>query len=187
MFWRNPDTGNQWLRPGQAGIPVVRQGRFEKKVMLSVWWNFEGVVHWELVPDGKAVNGSLYAEQLERMHGALQERYPRMIRQNRILLQQDNATPHTSRIAKQKLDELEGIEVLPHPPYSPGLAPSDYHLFRSMAHFLRGRRFNNLNEVRGGIQEFFNSKDRDFYQRGIEQLADRWLKCVEANGLYFEE
>ena len=38
-----------------------------------------------------------------------------------------------------------------------------------------------------GIQEFFASKDRNWYQKGIEQLADRWLKCIEAGGLYFEE
>lgn len=46
IFLRNPDTGNQWLRPGQTGTPVVRRGRFEKKVMLCVWWNFEGIGNW---------------------------------------------------------------------------------------------------------------------------------------------
>jgi hypothetical protein len=28
-------------------------------------------------------------------------------------------------------------EVLPHPPYSPGIAPSDYHLFRAMDNFMQ--------------------------------------------------
>jgi hypothetical protein len=56
-----------------------------------------------------------------------------------------------------------------------------------MAHFLREPQFNSVSEVEEGIQEFFNSKDRDWFRRGIEQLADRWLKCVESDGLYFEE
>ncbi len=60
-------------------------------------------------------------------------------------------------------------------------------MFRSMAHFLREPQFNSVSEVEEGIQEFFNSKDRDWFRRGIEQLADRWLKCVESDGLYFEE
>jgi histone-lysine N-methyltransferase SETMAR len=187
IFLRNPDTGNQWLQPGQVGTPVVRRGRFEKKVMLCVWWNVEGVVHWELVPAGRAVNGKLYVEQLERVHEALRQRYPSMIRRNQILLQQDNAPAHTSRTTKEKIEELDGVDVLPHPPYSPDLAPSDYHMFRSMAHFLRGRRFNNTDELEDGIREFFASKDREWYRRGIEQLADRWLNVINADGLYFEE
>ena len=38
--------------------------------------------------------------------------------------------PHTSLVTRKKLLKL-GWEVMPHPPYSPDLAPSDYHLFRS--------------------------------------------------------
>jgi hypothetical protein len=52
-----------------------------------------------------------------------------------VLLQQDNTKPHTAAATKKKCEELE-LELLPHPAYSPDLAPSDYYLFRSMAHFL---------------------------------------------------
>src|SRR3954469_23682395 len=45
-------------------------------------------------------------------------------------LQHDNARPHTVKMTKEKLQAL-GWEVLPHPPYSPDLAPSDFHLFRN--------------------------------------------------------
>ncbi|EFN78228.1 Histone-lysine N-methyltransferase SETMAR, partial [Harpegnathos saltator] len=48
---------------------------------------------------------------------------------------QDNARPHTSIVTRQKFREL-GWEVLMHPPYSPDLAPSDYHLFLSLQNFL---------------------------------------------------
>ena len=149
--------------------------------MLCVWWNVEGVVHWELVPAGRAVNGELY---VERVHEALRRHYPSMIRRNQILLQQDNAPVHTSKMTKEKIEELDGVDVLPHPPYSPDLAPSDYHMFRSIAHFLG---FNNTGELEDGIREFFASKDREWYRRRIEQLADRWLNVVNADGLYFEE
>ena len=64
----------------------VRRGRFDKKVMLCVWWNFEGVVHFELVPDGPAVNSDLYFEQLERMYAALEQIYPAEVNQRRALL-----------------------------------------------------------------------------------------------------
>ena len=44
IFFRNPNKENQWLYPGMPAQPVVKQGRFDCKVMLCVWWNFEGLV-----------------------------------------------------------------------------------------------------------------------------------------------
>ena len=88
---------------------------------------------------------------------------------------------------KRKIQELEGIEVIPHPAYSPDLAPSDYHMFRSLSHFLQGRRFGSEEEVKNGIAEFFASKKPEWYRHGIEQLAERWLRDIESDGLYFED
>jgi histone-lysine N-methyltransferase SETMAR len=187
VFFRNSNGGKQWLQPGQPAQQVVSSGRFEKKVMLCVWWNYEGPVHWELVPDGRAIDGNLYADQLQRVLDALSTRYPALLNRGRAILQHDNAPAHTSRRVKQKIQELQGIEVIPHPAYSPDLAPSDYHLFRSLSHFLRGRRFSSEEEVKTGIAEFFASKTPDWYRHGIEQLAERWLRVIENDGLYFEE
>jgi hypothetical protein len=47
---------------------------------------------------------------------------------------------HTRRSKNfRKIEELQAIELLPHPAFSPNLEPSDYYLFRSMAQFLRGK------------------------------------------------
>ncbi|CAF1683781.1 unnamed protein product [Rotaria magnacalcarata] len=85
----------------------------------------------------------------------------------------------------QKL--LDGIEVLPHPTYSPDLAPSDYGLFRSMVHFFRGRRFETFDQVEAVCRELFESKEPHWYRDQIRQLAERWRKVIENDGLYFEE
>ena len=47
-----------------------------------------------------------------------------------------------------KIKELDGIELLPHHSYSPDLAPSDDCLFRSMVHFLRGRKFKDVEDCK---------------------------------------
>ena len=172
VYYRNPDMRKQWLDPGQPANPVVKLKSFERKVMLCVWWNFEGVIHFELVPEGQAINAVLYTQQLDRMYAALVARYPALVNRKRVLLQQDNARPHTAQLTQEKIEELEGIELLPHPAYSPDLAPSDYHLFRSMSHFLRGRRFENDQQVEEASRQFFASKQAAWYRRGIEQMAD---------------
>jgi len=185
IYFRNCDTRRQWTLSGQAVEPVAKRGRFEPKVMMCVWWNYHGVI--ELVPNGRAVNADLYSEQLERVHQAIQQHYPALVNRGRVLLQHDNARPHVSRKAKGKIEELGGIEVLPHPAYSPDLAPSDYYLFLSMAHFLRGRTFETPEDVENGCREFFKSKPQEWYKRGIEELAQKWVSAIEHDGLYFKD
>jgi hypothetical protein len=110
-----------------------------------------------------------------------------LISRKRALFQQDNAKPHTAKKTKDKFEELDGVELLPHPAYSPDCAPSDYGLFRSMQHFLKGRRFESFEEVEEACQEFFDSKPSEWYFDQIRKLADRWQKVIDNDGLYFEE
>jgi hypothetical protein len=71
-----------------------------------------------------------------------------------VLLQQDNARPHTAKKTLQKIEELEGIELPPHPAFSPDLELSDYYLFRSMAQFLRSKKFQFVADVEVAVEDF---------------------------------
>ncbi|GFW32898.1 mariner Mos1 transposase [Trichonephila clavipes] len=84
----------------------------------------------------------------------------------------DNARPHVAKGVKTYLETLKW-EVLPHPLYSPDLAPSDYHLFRSMAHGLADQHFRSYEEVKNWIESWIASKDNQFFQRGIRTLPER--------------
>ena len=75
------------------------------------------------------------------------------------MFHQDNAKPRTSLLARQKLLEL-GWDILPHPPYSPDLATSDYYLFRSLQNFLDGKTFTSNEEVKNHLNQFFASKEQ---------------------------
>ena len=140
-----------------------------------------------VVPNGRAVDADLYFQQLEGAHEILRRRYPALVNRNRVLLQQDNVRPHTARTMMTKIQELGGIELLSPPAYSPDFAPSDCHVLRSISQFLHGRNFENLETVKMGFTEFFASKIRDWYHRGIINLAERSLKITESDDLYFEE
>jgi histone-lysine N-methyltransferase SETMAR len=139
------------------------------------------------VPNNRAIDAELYSAQLARKYAELSRKYPALVKRGRILLQQDNASPHTARKTKERLRELDATELLPRPAYSPDLAPSDSHLFRPMAHFLRGRSCKTIEDVEMGCRKFFGSKYKVWYRRGIELLAERWFQTIESNGLYFEE
>jgi len=91
----------------------------------------------------------------------------------------------TLRLVKTYLETLNW-EVLPHPPYLPDIAPSDYHLFRSMAHGLSEQRFTLYEDTKNWVDSWIASKDEEFFRRGIRMLPERWGKVVASDGQYFE-
>ena len=160
------------------------QSRYSpKKVMLSVWWDFKGIVFFELLPDNTTINSEVYCHQLGKLNDALQQKRSELINRKGVVFHQNKARPHTSLVTRQKLLQLEWDTML-HPPYSPDLAPSDYYLFRSLQNFLDGKTFTSNEEVKNLLDQFFASKDQKFYERGIMLLPERWQKVLDQNGQY---
>ena len=59
-----------------------------------------------------------------------------------VLLVHDNALAHRGLATQKKLAYL-GFQCLNHPPYSPDLGPSDYHLFSGLKKQLKGRQLSS--------------------------------------------
>lgn len=70
------------------------------------------------------------------------------------LLLQGNMPIHTAPVAADEAVN-SGFELLPHPPYSPALAPSDLFLFPKHKSYLRGGYFGNNDQIISAVQEFF--------------------------------
>ena len=68
----------------------------------------------------------------------------------------------------QKLNEL-GYGVVPHPPYSPDLLPTDYHFFKHLDTLLQGKSFHKQQDAENAFQEFVESQSMDFYATGINK------------------
>ena len=119
------------------------------------------------------------------MHEKLQHLQPALVNRKGPVLLHDNARPHVAQPALQKFNEL-GYEVLPHPPYSPDLLPTDYHFFKHLDNFLQGKHFHNQQDAENAFQEFVESRSTGFYATGINELTSRWQKCVDCNGSYFD-
>ena len=96
----------------------------------------------------------------------------------------NNAQLHVAQPTLQKLNEL-GCEVLPHPPYSLDLLPTDYHFFKHLDNFLQGKRFYNQQDAENAFQQFIESWSTDFYTTGTNKLISCWQKYVDYNGSYF--
>lgn len=172
-----------------GGIPAMLPAKVNihgSKIMLCIWWDQLGVVYHELLKPSETITGDRYRTQLMRLSRALKDKRPQYSeRHDKVILLHDNARPHVARVVKTYLETLKW-EVLPHPPYSPDVAPSDYHLFRSMAHDLAEQHFRSYEDVKKWIDSWIASKDEQFFRRGIRTLPERWEKVVASDGHYFE-
>lgn len=183
VVYDNVVRKRSWSRQGEQAPTTAKADIHQKKVLLSVWWDYKGIVYFELLPRNQTINSEVYIRQLTNLNNAIQEKRPELANRKGIVFHHDNARPHTSLATRQKLLEL-GWDVLPHPPYSPDLAPSDYHLFRSLQNFLNERKFQDDNEVKTELEQFFALKNKDFYEKGIMILPEKWQKVIDNNGHY---
>ena len=75
-----------------------------------------------------------------------------------------------------------GWEVLMNPPYSLDLAPSDYHLFRSLKNSLNGVKLASKEACENHLVQFFVQKSQKFYSDGIMIVPAKWIKVIDQNG-----
>ena len=73
---------------------------------------------------------------------------------------------------------------IPHPPYSRGLAPTDYHLYRSLSNYLWEKKFKDESQIKINLVNFFDQKTEDFDESGIVSLAERWQQVIDSNRAY---
>ncbi|RLU18396.1 hypothetical protein DMN91_008753 [Ooceraea biroi] len=93
---------------------------------------------------------------------------------------------HFSGVVAAKVMELR-FQLVPHPPYSPDLAPSDYYFFPNMKKWLAGRKFYSNEEVIAKTNAYFAELDLSYYSEGINKLEQRWTKCISLKGDYVEK
>uniref|UniRef100_A0A183C988 HTH_48 domain-containing protein n=1 Tax=Globodera pallida TaxID=36090 RepID=A0A183C988_GLOPA len=160
-----------WRQPGEDPILVPRPPPHQKKLMLCIFWSVHGPLYWELLPRNTILDSNLYINQLRAVDLAYRIRRRQGQFNGPLLFHQDNAPPHRSRLTTQYISQTLNWNVLPHPPYSPDLAPSDYHLFLSLKNFLRGRRFTEDAQVEEAVGQYLTSKiGTDFFRRGIKNF-----------------
>jgi histone-lysine N-methyltransferase SETMAR len=138
---------------------------------------------YEVLGPNKTINSEVYCQQLDRVNECLKEKRPHLVNKKGFVFHQDNVRPHVSKMTQQKIKELNW-EILDHPLYSPDLAPSDYHLFRSLQNHLHNKKFERFEEVNDAILSYFESKPRSFYKAGIEKLVTRGETVIASNGNY---
>ena len=103
-----------------------------------------------------------------------------------VLLLQDKAHAHTAQVAMTAVTEC-GFEILPHPPYSRDIAPSDFYLFPKLKSHLRGTQYGSNEGIIEAENKYLWDQFKSFYLKGIRKLKQRWAKCIALKGVFIEK
>jgi len=105
-----------------------KQTASARKLMATVFWDSQGVLLVDFMPRNTSINADAYCATLRRLRKAIQNRCRGKLSRGIVLIH-DNARPHTARLTQNLLRDEFHWDTFDHPPYSPDLAPSDFHLF----------------------------------------------------------
>ncbi len=180
-----------WMRGGRQVIRPQKalRNRSVKKVMITVFFYCRGVILAEFKDPKDKICQETYCETLKVLRDKIRRKRPELWRggrgNSRYLIHHDNAPPHTSVLTLAFLGEHD-MEMVAHPPYSPDLAPCDFFLFPRLKEVLRGHRFPSVAAMKQGVLSALKKIDKDEFRKAIDNMAVRWIKCVELKGDYFE-
>ena len=183
IVYDNDVRKRSWSKRDESAQSTSKADIHQKKVMLSVCWDFKGIVNFKLLPRNQTINSNVYCRQLMKLDKEIEEKRSELASRKGVIFHQENARPHTSLVTRKKLLKL-CQEVIPHPPCSPDLAPSDYYLCRSLQNHLHGKAFDSNEAVENELIQLFASKNQTFYESGIMKLTKRWQNVIEQNGQY---
>ena len=96
----------------------------------------------------------------------------------------DNAPAHRTGLVKD-FSAKNNLTSMQYFPYSPDLAPADFHLFPRLKLALKGRSFCNTTDIRN-VTEELKRRIQYVFQECLQQLYSRWQTCIVAQKDYFK-
>ncbi|GBP87066.1 Aldo-keto reductase AKR2E4 [Eumeta japonica] len=70
-------------------------------------WDWKGIIHYELLPQGKTINSDLYCQNLMRFKQEAEKKRPEAINRKGVVFHHDNARPNTSLTTQQIFREWD--------------------------------------------------------------------------------
>ena len=152
--------------------------------MLTLFWDERELILEHYTPRGNNVNSATYADLLKNHLCPAMKSKRHGLLSTGVLLQHDNARPHTARSTVATIQDLS-FECLPHPPYSSDITPSDFHVFGPLKEAMGSKSFKS-DERRLCVSGCALSQ-KTFFSRCIHALPKRWNTCMVCNGDYVEK
>jgi histone-lysine N-methyltransferase SETMAR len=143
----------EWHRKFKSGVSTLTDAG---KLMLTLFWYYKGPILEHYMPRGLTINSESYCDLLQNhLKPAVRSKCHGLLSSG-VLLQHDSARPHIPRATAKKITDLR-LECIPHPAYSPDLAPSDYHVFGPL------KKFSTDDDIKEEMHRWLHSQSEEFF------------------------
>jgi len=153
--------------------------------MLIVFFDSQGNLHKEFVQESCTVNGEYYKGVLDRLILRIRRVRPALYCTREFFLLHEKAPAHSAAKIRRFLTQKQ-VATLNHPPYSPGLSPSDYFLFPKVKLQLKDARFGTIEEIQKAVTDQLNKIPAEDFCNAMKKMETRANLCITSNGSYFE-
>ena len=151
--------------------------------MLVVFFDIQGIVHFEFLPQGQIVNQTVYKEILRRLVRSVRDKIRSFCEANAWALHHDKPPTHTALSICQFLAE-RNIATLEHSSYSPDLAPCDFFFFPKIKCVLKGTHFSDIDSIKKAAMTELKKISENAFQECFESWKKRMHKCLRVEGDY---
>ena len=184
IYCYDPGTrrqSSQWKHTGSPRPKKARQSKSTHKPLMIPFLDSTGIIYIYWVPTGQIVNKEYYVEVLREFRKRFRRKRPALFKSGQWHFHQNNAPVHNSILVTDYLTKI-GIKTVPHPSYSPDLAPCDFCLFPK----LRGCRYETIEELKEAVTKVIDSLTQEDFYGAFQKLLERYNKCIASGGDYFE-
>ena len=157
----------EWRHSGSPRPKKFRVQKSAGKFLASIFWDQDDILLIDYLPKDQTINAEYYSSLLVQLKDILKEKHRGKVIKVFVFLH-DNAPFHQALATQKKLAYL-GFQCLDHPPYSPDLAPSDYHLFPGLKKHLKGRHFFS-DSVIAAAETWLDGQLSEFCLSGLQKL-----------------
>ena len=186
IFEYDSETKRQSSEWHTSNSPRPKKARMSKskiRSMLICFFDSEGVVHKEFVPQWQTVNKQYYGEVL----GQFRKRVHRVRAEiaDTWMLHHDKAPCHTT-ISVNEILTKRGVPVVPQPPYSPDLSSCYFFFFPKLKFNLKDRHFGTMDNIQKVVTDQLRALAQEDFQHCYREWEQRLRRCVASQRNYFD-
>jgi hypothetical protein len=170
-FWGKPEDDPPEMPRKTIGTP---------KVMLVVFWGVHSTPVLKLLPKGTTMNAETFKSLVVN---ELVESAKTLAEGESLMIHWDNAPAHTAKTVSEAAKHPKVI-ILPQPPYSPDIAPSDFFLFGFLKSQLKGKKNQTLKDLEANIREIIGGISLETRRRVMKEWIFRLESVIASGGEY---
>ena len=165
--WK-PRSGRGYVNKHQ--LDSAKERSAGKMMMMTIFWDKDGVLLTEYLPRGTTINDPCYASIVERLRSVIVEKRRGKVSHG-VLLLHDNAPIDKCKIVQAAIRQAGFIESN-HPVYSPDVALTNSHPLSNLKKFVRGMNFSSDDEAVTTVEDYLTDLNSESFCTGIQSLHD---------------